>query len=918
MMAVDITAKDVIFIRQLGRKLEQVKSEQSKLIASREINKLEKQAIAFDVHLQVMTPQDRKFHEANRAAIGVDYVDYFLTPGDLTLDNPFVSVWDLLVVKYPELERAEAPASHDAILKAIKEGVIRAQADAKEKHEAMKNAAENNQKDHMISPQEIAANAAYAAALEIVDKLKTADNFYYQLLEKQKKKVDERLEEQLQLEVDKAALNAEQANSATFERLWANVIAEAHTETDAQDAMLLQANITAPRHHAELLEKLKAHFDDQVTEDSDLSDLNTRYRNARAHYFQLLRAERNEIDELEGDKLNYTLGYERKRIEHEIANYELDQKVLRKGLYWAKFFALAQGFFAAGGTYAFLAMQVPSLSLPAIIVINIAVMASVSFLFFYVARSNWLTINEEMGPLVKALFFNPAHTGWSIWKKLLYLIRNSEFSLRQMFNTAKGATNLTAGVFLGILTFAGSIALLTLTTGFIPMGPSLGKIIFGKAAVVPDFFIAMFGAAPIPIIFLSLLFALVNTFVYFTITNINQQKKNNGTMGGEEKEKELEQLRKVDRASPLHFHKKYGFNIALALGGISATLVGASPVLLELVGAGVTQSTVLSISLFGMGASATLGLAAVIVGAIVFAACYGISSFYQSRTYGATRGLITNSIGAELNAEKLAKKLDVTGREAPNFREIQKERIPKTGLWAILKSIAKYPYNKLFNTKVDDSETARRVNALGQGMPSFTGAYEFFRSLASSAGFAIGGASMVAAASGSYSANSVGLRDVSEDVTELEMLRRDLTTMNNLEGPRDMTATKLGEKKAEVERYASGRERLGEHYGFALASRYTKQDKLDAAHSMTEQLDALVENPAGYTVQDEASTATTQRVEDRGIRTQARINYLYQKHQLNRDKHPDAFNPLRNGELGKIARDTEELMRQWKPGARSA
>lgn len=836
------------------------------------------------------------------------------------------------------------------------------------------------------------------------------------------------LEEQHNYAIDRVVLglaNDEQLPQNAFADIWKTL----------QDEYQLGG--TAPTHHTDMLDRIKYAFTIKKGTKSAQA-LHDEYHAARTRYFQLLRVKHEEKKlwtKPVKNKLHYELGYESQQIKNDIANKKEDQKLLTHGLFWAKVFATAQAFFISGGTWATLTLWGLTSGFGLFLSIPL-----VCALFLNVSRSNWITINEEMGPLLKVLFFDPALSHLSYAKRFWYMIRR--VNIFDGVNTLKGASNLVAGLSLGILTFAGGVTLL----GLIPAAPYMGTFSLG-----------VFGTGSILVIALAAILAAVTSFVYFVINNYRQQQLNKNPKAIDEANAELEKLRTITATSKMNPFKRYGFNITVGMIGVAGMLFGAAPDLVALLSPYLGGTT----NIFGALHASFVALPwvfAITVG-LVAMACYGISSFYRFRTINSTKRMIAGDSGLtfdNLSGTKLDN-LDVTGRDAPDFAaESAPDFLENPKHFG--HKVAKFFYNigtYFFNMDPnrDNSKYVRFGNAMGQGMPAFKGAgFMGVSGIVMTAAFKAYGPGMVASGAAapiilavsmtigvlagvfafwaSYSANSTKLRVVNETITATEVLKRDQKAMghsfepepelefsNNfggwvarniyeatgsadreewvrmghsidqgkpfhkglgvaaiaayamdfgfgatagypiilgvslalgliagtfalcrahfavcakqaedadldskagvdkqpsigIAGSRTLEQTvyfHLGEDKAKTELYAQSRERHGDEYWgsgyFWGTPGFSKDDKLGGARSMVTKMDAWVDGTETPDVRTEDKINYTS-VEDIDNRTTSRLNFLYGTP----NGTVSGRNPLSQGELGDIAHDVDYLI----------
>lgn len=689
------------------------------------------------------------------------------------------------------------------------------------------------------------------------------------------------------LAIDRVALGmqeGEEVNALDFQAFWKKL-------------NLKYQPTSTPRHHVDVLDAIYNHFKNKERlETHSIEALNDQYVDARNQYYQMLEEEhkkRNKWVDLQGNQLSYQLGYEKRRIQNDIANKQTDQKLLKWGLRMAKIFAFAQAVFVAGGTILLMNAMAPIMGLP-LIVTQFVGPVFAAILFMAVARSNWLTINEEMGPLLKELFFDPAHAHLSYWKRIRIWFRRSELSKKSAINTAKGFTNIVAGAFLGVLTLIGGMGMF----GFIP-GLSL---IGGQASL------GVFGVGAVWVIATLLVLSLVTTFVYFVINNINQKDKNAGGAQAAEDLKRHEKLRTIANTPKWAFWKQYAVNIVIGMIGVGFTLAAASTdIFLMLNPALASVNTGHALSFLG-SAFTGIPLAGILTAVIFAIAWYGISSFYQARTRGATERLIGNSVGLvfdELKGSNL-RNMDVTGIP-PEFGH--EARMKNRNIITRAFDFVTYP---LFNMTRNNSEPARRVNALGQGMPAFMGAWTL-----STLGFTFVGiawlpiigtlAPLLAipvgvifgtafASFASWSANSAGMRVVNDAVTELNVLKADQQVLEKA-SVENANIAELGVDKADAEFYIASRQRQqADFYGFEPFSPFTKDEKIEGARRMITHMDAYVDNIKNPNL----DPLTSSRAQ-----TSNMMGFLYEKENALKLR---GFNPLaqKGSDLGELATRASE------------
>jgi hypothetical protein len=769
---------------------------------------------AYNIFLRDCSATEKATHAKNLQDLGETYLLRFSFTGHLSTDiNQFEIIWTQLVASNKALAQP-ASFSHPAILEQI--GKLK---DKKNRTKAL------NDYNRLL------AERRSVIASITLDKHKT--------------------------NIDRVALGLDEKEEIpgdAFIDLWQVLAREMRLVKPAG-----KGGHDFPEHHTDLLDWIKSNFDqnklDTLTpgewaakhlerlgetfSDDEVKESDayySRYYVVRNKYYELLKRRHLTNGKLQRDtaaQLAYKLGQEKQLLKNELANKKEDQKLLTHGLFWGRVFALSQGFFVGGGTFGlmtsaefiFAGMFTGWLML---------IPAAVAAIGFYMAtRSNWLTINEEMGPLLKALFFDPNLAHVSYPKRMMNMIRRTSWAPKDVWNAMKGSTNLVAGSFIGILTLYNSIGL-------------LGRVgIVGPTAVLA-----------------AAVLALTATFVYFVINNINQQLKNNDADWQKADLERLEKLRTIT-ASPNNPLKRYGFNIAVALTGLTGLLLGASVDLFGVV------NPLTSLTLGGLLTPIHLTLAALpfsgIITAVFFAlALYGITGFYQKRTVGSTEGIIVGDSGLDFGDLKGMKRanLDVTGANAPDFDSVGH---PVFGN-GVGNAIGKFIFNAgtaLFNMdpKRDNSQTVRIGNALGQAMPAFAGAgstgvsYLLFNYMQVALGIGVGTSwafiasicvglvVLGAAAYASYSANSAGLRPVQEKITAVEVLKRDKKIVDDLELTNNCMNEQLfllGQSRVNTELYIQSRDRTGDRY---WNSGYSKQEKLAEAQAMIADMDNFVNSP---------------------------------------------------------------------------
>lgn len=583
------------------------------------------------------------------------------------------------------------------------------------------------------------------------------------------------------------------------------------------------------RHHYELLEAIKHHFVCLQKEGTSTGEeLEQQYMAERARYYAWLEEQhlangQAAPSKKDADHLAFELGYEKRRLENDIANKKREQTLLPISLRIAKIFAFAQAIFVAGGTFMLISAMAAVVGLPGVAATILAGIVC-PILFLAVARSNWLTINKEMGPLLNELFFDPALAHLPLWKRCLMWVRRSEFSLKAASDTTKGFTNIVAGSFLGVLTLIGGMSML----GIIPGLPMIGGISLG-----------VFGTASLAVVATLMVLSLVTTFVYFLINNINQQDKNAGGKNAENDLARHEKLRTIANTSKLSLLKQYAVNIVIGMTGVTCTLAAASTDLFKSLATFLTGTTFMAIPLAGL-----------VTALIACVAIYGIYPFYQSRTRGSTERLIAQDKGLIFDRLKgtAFDNMDVTGECVPDFRQLCHEQHK-----SFFHRALSFLMTPLFNMTRDDSERARFVNAAGQGMPAFMGAWTIltlgftFVGVPSAILVAIPCALLfgtMAASFASYSANSAGLRKVKDSVTELNVLNADLAALNSAEiQPQYTHLYELGADKANAELYKSSRARQGSFYGLKTLTTFNRDAKIDGAERLIENIDDFMRQP---------------------------------------------------------------------------
>lgn len=678
-----------------------------------------------------------------------------------------------------------------------------------------------------------------------------------------------------------------------FQVIWAKLV---------KDFELNDEQSRVPDHHIDLLARLKKLFENKKT-GSNAKDLENKYYEARLSYYQWLK-ETTGWKAPQGKELYYRLGKESKRLENELANKKREQTMRNKGLFMAKIFALAQGFFIAGGMFGRMLLWGLSGGLmPINIIISVA-------LFSFTTRSNWITINEEMGPLLDKLFFDPNLAHLSPWRRLRNVFRR--INIFDGWNTLKGFSNLVAGAMIGILTFTNTVLLLK----FMPALPAIGSFSLG---VLGSGSLLVFGIASV--------LALVTTLVYFVISNLNQLKKNADPKWQEPELARLEKMRAITLTSENNPLKRNGFNIFVGLTGISAIMICAGLDLAPIVGSIVGSFLPGSAAVF---APLVVGVTALLVGLAI----YGISPFYQARTLNSTKRAVAGDSGLDfpqLEGSELDN-LDVTGRNAPDFFEVN---VPESSMnWG--GRAAKLIYDYVFfgmNTKRDNHQWVRVGNALGQGTPAFMGASAFVVvGLSFLSGFigipgaaimpismAVGALVGVFASRASYNANSTVLRVVHEHITEKGILERDKQQLDT-ESKKNVNVEQLeyfhlGEAYADVAFYKNSRKELMKGHDdthFGLPVGYSGQEKVKAAENMMTQMDSYVlEDKQMVGINNQAILREDKFVSQNNNFPQVQANIAQRKvDRLNwmyGQSMNDGSNPLRQGELAELANEVEYL-----------
>jgi hypothetical protein len=589
----------------------------------------------------------------------------------------------------------------------------------------------------------------------------------------------------------------------------------------------------------------------------------------------------------ERNKLAYLYGYQLEDTKDELKNKQDEQTFLRSGFTITKLFALAQGVFV-GGAWFFLFFNIAPVAAYALI-------APLLYVMFHAARSNWISANDEMGPSLKSLFYNPGHVRLNPLERMVEWVRHSELSWGAFKRTLKGQANFVASAFIALLTMTGGFALLDEaaqnSAATLSFGP-FGTIFWPTLIVVP-------------------LLASVTLLIYFVLTNGSQIEENRvkekaakeGRVYLADYNERLNKLNAINNVkNPL---RGYHVGVAAALFGIGSTLVGASGVLETFFKTGLYHKgqVVFKVGSLSLSGPATLAALASII--VVSIACIGMFVFYRRRTRGSTENGISSIFGTtfnELKGHKL-KSMDLTGMRAPDL---------KTHAYKTSDSI----FFTTHEQKVD-AGVSRVVNAIGQAGPAILGAMLFFTLLTVGAAALVGGDLVVAtvigqvagamagitAAAASYSANSTGNRQPQENVTEVDVLTEDLAALEQAEVKKELANSnffQLGVIRRDATRYKEARERQGEVDGLGLSvvaeensmipsiiASPTKSDKLPGADSIIETLDNLadMEEPGNKGV-------------DLTVKNPMFLNYV-------NGKADDLT--LRNGRLGKIAGETKEL-----------
>lgn len=636
-------------------------------------------------------------------------------------------------------------------------------------------------------------------------------------------------------------------------------------------------------HHSQVISRIKKTYADMADclaarakengeSEDDIAEqiayLESHYHDTIDSYYAQLRAQRGEFAALEEGDRKQRAAYEYKRAQREMAEKKEEQRILTTTLGLAKYlFATSMGFFSAGGWLA-LALMVPGG--PAVTGIVLAVTSPfLAAMFFFSARMNWLTTNDEMGPLFKKLFFNPAHSGWGFFKRLRHVIWQSEISVPATVRTLKGATNLVAAGLIGFLTFLGSVSLLTLMMSQIPVGAALT---FGTFLGI--------GGVTWPVLLISGVLAAAATLIYFVISNVYQHDR-------ESREKYNERLNKLGKINGLGEkggQKVYSRAIAASMLGIGTTLLASFSALTFIKGFGLAQTVH-----FAAGAlSVSVPVFGIIIAAVIMIGFYGISSFYIHRTRNTAQNKVCDKIGGRFSALKGMAGQDVTGREAPDFKEA-----------AFGKDNLLYSTNE---NKIG-SRNALLVNSVGQAGQSVKGGVFTFMPIGAVVGALMGGpvgalvgtivgalagvGAGVAAGMASYNANSVGSRQVKHRVTEVNTIAHDLSVFNRYDGIRKESDVdvRAGEAKANIEFYRD--ERAGnraDHYGFGG---YRKDAKVAAANALIDVLD------------DKGTE------EDKNAATRQTLFNAY-----NSASTAKARCAMTQGSLGKLAREVEVVERQ--------
>jgi hypothetical protein len=681
----------------------------------------------------------------------------------------------------------------------------------------------------------------------------------------------------------------------------------------------IATNKDAPLSHAQALEKIKEHFQEQLTQrleaaktqreraqngvkiPSDkkiIKQIHDEYEAMRLRYFIQLKGY-HAAEGLSPEQLRYKLAKEKKRLDNEIANKKLEQKLLPSLLANAKLYSFASGFFTGGSIYV-LGMLLVGLvpALPALVLpLEILVTGISAAMFYYSARINWLSIMVEAVSLIVKLFFNPAHAELGFFKKIGLWFKQSEISFKALFNTAKGSLNTIAAAGIGLLVVSGTVSLLNVFLGWLPLGSDVAAL-------------SMIGAGPVPFFVAGFTLFAVMGLIYFVISNLSLLKIDSGEFKHGEHLQTQETLRFIDGTSNLAVHKRFGFNFSLAVVGIAATMAGVYAMLTAMLPAAFVVA--------GAAVSMQFVLVPLLVGLV-----FGLSHFYFTRSHTSTERLLTNSIGltGKLKTDnddentvkvkdglfdRLSAGADVTGLDIPDY---QAQASNANAAPTFYSNPIKWIWHKFFNTTEDNSERARVVNAAGQGGPAVEGAIPMFSGLfGQTAGTYLGIVPGIGAAFGSYNANSVGMRKLKTKITELEVLERDRAILEQAATAevKGTSEYQLGEAAAEATIYAEGRARQVsrdvDHYGVKTSllpntNIYSGESKVEAAKTMVEQLDAYVADPTAVA---EPLAFLYQPVRakvqaDQGLAGDKRLS-------------PE-FNPLSEGNLGEIAARAAGAMR---------
>lgn len=528
-------------------------------------------------------------------------------------------------------------------------------------------------------------------------------------------------------------------------------------------------------HHVEVIENIKRELKVQYKADTNkysnqqekIKAYEEKYIQAIRSYYKLLK--QAQIDngvKFDQDNDEY-LSTEAKRAEFELK----DKKNLS---WWQNFGFRGTRFFALGiGSFA-MAWVTTGMGLG----MGFAALALAPFaiaFWYYGSKSNWLTANKELGPLMKDMFNNPAESDMTNWQKLKSRWAHYRYSSKETFG--RSIPSIISGVLFGLIVFGGLVAMFSLF-------PETVATMFGAqemSAVLPGWatvnlgVLGIEGSVFLGSVILAGVLAPFTVLVYFMLPQIfsalNDKKNDNQFKQQMAIDAELNNVPNA-RANHKWSYRQVAFGMLCTLVFTVPTVAPVFDSMFARMGANVMLIELAAGLSFSLPA---IGLA-LVVALIGFKA---IMNFYKLRTQGASLKGLNSKMGtgmSDIAALKDPLATDLTGRNVPDFRAVDKPT-----------DSALFP----FEPTAAEVERARRANAVAQAGPSFGGGMAGFGMIAFMFGAGpvgilvagiIGGAiGAYTAFKSSYNANSQGPRKVSQRVPDLAFVQAEVATYNKCE-----------------------------------------------------------------------------------------------------------------------------------------